>query len=96
LAIIFKKSLGITEDKIMRKKTMSIVEVKGTITALKGKLSDIKIDKGRKKFVSHEGEVVDIFPSVFTMKLKGEDNVMSCSYSDIICGTVKLNIKCKA
>jgi len=79
----------------MRKKTMSIIEVKDAIRALKGKLIDIKIDKGRKKFVTHEGEVVDIFPSVFTMRLKGEENIMSCSYSDIICGTVKLNVKCK-
>jgi len=75
----------------MRKKTMSLIEVKDNIISLKGKLIDIKINKGRKKFVTHTGEVIDTFPSVFTMRLKGEDNLLSCSYSDIICGTIVIN-----
>jgi len=72
----------------MRKKTKSLTEVKDSIVALKGMLIDIKINKGRKKYVMHTGEVIDTFPSVFTMRLKGEDNLLSCSYSDIICGTI--------
>lgn len=72
----------------MRKKTMSLNEVKDNIVSLKGKLIDIRINKGRKKFINQTGEVVDTFPSVFTMRLKGEDGVLSYSYSDIICGTI--------
>jgi len=75
----------------MRKKTMSLKEVKDSVVLLKGKLIDIKINKGRKKFVTHTGEVIDTFPSVFTMRLKGEDNILSCSYSDIICGTIVIS-----
>jgi uncharacterized protein Veg len=78
----------------MRKKTMSILEVKDAVAALKGKLIDIRINKGRKKIVTHEGEVIDTFPSVFTMKINDEDgSVLSCSYSDVICGMVSLSGK---
>ena len=77
----------------MRKKTMTLVEVKDIVSAYKGKFIDIKINKGRKKFVTHTGEVVDTFPSVFTMRLKGEDGILSCSYTDIICGTIKIGNK---
>jgi uncharacterized protein Veg len=73
---------------------MSLTEVKDNITDLKGKLLDIKINKGRKKIVKCVGEVVDIYPSVFTMRINGDESgVLSCSYSDIICGTVSLQTK---
>lgn len=78
----------------MRKKAMSLIEVKDNITSLKGKLLDIRINKGRKKIVKCIGEVIDIYPSVFTVKLSGDDSgVMACSYNDIICGTVSLSSK---
>lgn len=78
----------------MRKKAVSISEVKDSISELKGKLIDISIDKGRKRIVSCVGEVIDTFPSVFTMRVEGdENNLLSCSYSDIICGTVSIKKK---
>lgn len=78
----------------MRKKSMSLIEVKDNIASLKGKMLDIKINKGRKKIVKCVGEVVDIYPSVFTMRISGDESgVMACSYNDVICGTVSLSDK---
>jgi len=78
----------------MRKKVLSLVEVKDSITSLKGKLLDIRINKGRKKIVKCVGEVVDVYPAVFTVRVSGDESgVMACSYNDIICGTVSLSSK---
>ena len=61
------------------KKPVGIVEVKDSISALKGKMLLIRINKGRKRII----------------KYCGEKNVtrLSCSYSDIICGNVILSEK---
>lgn len=77
------------------KKPVGIVEVKDSIAALKGKMLLIRINKGRKRIIKYCGEIEDILPSLFTLKVSGEKNVtrLSCSYSDIICGNVILSEK---
>lgn len=78
----------------MRKKSISILEVKDNLRSLKGKMLDIKINKGRKKVVKCVGEVVDIYPAVFTMKIEGEDGgITAYSYNDVICGTISFSKK---
>lgn len=76
----------------MRKRTMSLSEAKNNIEGLKGKLIEIKVNKGRKRVVKYSGEVVGVYPSVFTLRIDGDEFIdkLSCSYSDVICGDVVL------
>ena len=54
------------------KKPVGIVEVKDSISALKGKMLLIRINKGRKRIIKYCGEIEDILPSLFTLKVSGE------------------------
>lgn len=79
----------------MRKCAVSIDEIKKNINALVGKSLKISVNKGRKKIVKYDGEIVDIYPSVFTLRIDGDKNIdtLSCSYSDVICGDIALKPK---
>ena len=76
----------------MKKKLVSINEVRDNVQSLKGKLLLIKVNKGRKRIIKYNGEIEEILPSLFTMSIVGEKNIsrLSCSYSDVICGDVVL------
>lgn len=79
----------------MKKKAVSAREVRDNITALKGKMLQIKVNKGRKRIIKYSGEIDEILPSLFTMSIIGEKNVtrLSCSYSDVICGDIVISEK---
>lgn len=76
----------------MRKCAMSIEQVKKDINTLKGRALKVSVNKGRKRIVKYDGEIIEIYPSVFTLKITGDKNIekLSCSYSDVICGDIKL------
>ena len=76
----------------MHKASVSIDEVKQKISALKGVAVRISVNKGRKRIVKYDGEVIEIYPSVFTLKINGDKNldILSCSYSDVVCGDIAL------
>ena len=75
----------------MRKKAMSIEEAKSHIQNLSGQSLKISINKGRRKIVRYDGQIGDLYPSVFTLHISGDKNVnlLSCSYSDVICGQIQ-------
>ncbi len=77
----------------MRKSSMSIDEVKSYIGSLKGRALKISVNKGRKRIVRYDGSIEEVYPSVFTLKIHGDKNVnkLSCSYSDVVCGDIKLD-----
>ena len=79
----------------MRKSALSISEVKEYIDSLKGKNLKISVNKGRKRIIRYDGSIEEVYPSVFTLKILGDKNVnmLSCSYSDVICGDIKLSEK---
>ena len=79
----------------MKKKAVSAQEVKDNITALKGKMLQIKVNKGRKRIIKYSGTIEEVLPSLFTKNIVGEKNIshLSCSYSDVICGDVILTEK---
>ena len=79
----------------MKKKVVSAQEVKDNILMLKGKMLQIKVNKGRKRILRYNGEIDEVMPSLFTMTIVGEKNIskLSCSYSDVICGDVILTEK---
>ena len=76
----------------MRKSGISITDVKRYILSLGNQPIKILINKGRKKVISYNGNVAATYPQVFTVKVVGDENVssLSCSYSDVICGEVKI------
>ncbi len=75
----------------MRKSTMTLDEIKRKITQLKGKDISIQANRGRKKIENFCGVIDNIYPSVFTIKVKdsSRDN-LTCSYSDVLCGDIKI------
>ena len=81
----------------MRKPTMDLETVKLEIMNLKGKNIQMEVNKGRKKIAHYEGILEDIYKSVFVVRLfdnNGQDK-LSYSFSDVLCGDVKIEIKNK-
>ena len=76
----------------MRKPTMDVNKVKGEILKLKGKYVEMAVNKGRRKITKYEGVLEDIYNSVFVVKVMNVANVdkLSYSYSDVLCGDVKI------
>ncbi|MCH5160393.1 MAG: Veg family protein [Clostridiales bacterium] len=74
----------------MRARATSIEEVKTRIRDLRGKNLRVSVNKGRKKTIKLDGVITDIFPSVFMFRSATGDTV-SFSYSDVICGDIKLD-----
>lgn len=75
----------------MRTRTLNIEEVKRNIAGLKGKALSVSVNKGRKKTVKLNGTIADTFPSVFTFR-SGAGELVSFSYSDVICGDIVISI----
>lgn len=73
----------------MRRRAVNIQEVKRKIEGLKGKNLSLAVNKGRNQIVRMDGQIVDLFPYVFTFR-SGED-LVSFSYSDIICGDIRIS-----
>ncbi len=73
----------------MRPRAQSIEQVKQAIAELKGKSLSVAVNRGRKKVVRLNGVITDIFPAVFMFRAAAGD-VVSFSYSDVICGDIKL------
>ncbi|MDE7164718.1 MAG: Veg family protein [Clostridiales bacterium] len=73
----------------MRRQAVNIQEVKQKIAELRGKNLSLAVNKGRNKITKMHGQIVDLFPSVFTFRAVAGD-LVSFSYSDIICGDIKI------
>lgn len=73
---------------------MSIEEAKRHIEKMSGRELAISVNKGRKKIVKYSGLVANIYPSVFTLEILDDKhiNLLSCSYSDLICGQIQIKI----
>ncbi|MBD5131889.1 MAG: hypothetical protein HDT28_04775 [Clostridiales bacterium] len=71
----------------MRRSVSSVQEVKSKLAELKGKPLSVSVNKGRKRVLRLRGEIVDLFPSVFTFRAETEE-LVSFSYSDVICGDI--------
>ena len=78
----------------MRKIRLEIDSVKSQVTELKGSRIAMYINKGRKKILKLNGTVIDIYPSVFTVKIEGSRslNIQSYSFSDILTGDIRLEV----
>ena len=79
----------------MRKATKSISEIVEKIKTLQGKDVNMEVNRGRKKIEKYVGVIEKVYPSVFTVSIKEPENQnnQSFSYSDVLCGDVKIKIK---
>jgi uncharacterized protein Veg len=71
---------------------MEMDAVKMQIAALKGDRVAMYINKGRKKIIELAGIVIDVYPSVFTVKIEGSKSldIQSYSFSDVLTGDVRV------
>ena len=76
----------------MRRAFLSIDKIKKEINSYKGLDVNLIVNHGRNKICNYSGKVEGLYPSLFTVEVKdGESYKKQCySYSDVLCGQVKL------
>ncbi len=73
----------------MRKAIFGLTDIKEQIASLKGQGVDLEVNIGRKRIKQFSGIIESVYPSVFTfVDING--NLKTYSYSDILCGDVKI------
>lgn len=73
----------------MRKAIFGLDNIKEQIASLKGQGVDLEVNLGRKKIKQFSGIIDSVYPSVFTF-IDLDGNLKTYSYSDILCGDVKI------
>ena len=63
---------------------MTIEKVKSKIKLYKGKTKSFKFNGTRNKIEEFSGTIVDIYPSIFIVKVIDNNLVKSFSYSDVL------------
>ena len=75
----------------MRKVNKTIKEIVDRIEELKGEQIAMQVCHGRKKIEKLVGKIEKIYPSVFVVNLENHiPKTISCSFSDVLCGDVKI------
>ena len=76
----------------MIKPQKNIADVKRMIRELDSQRVQVKVNLGRNKSISYSGILSGIYPAIFTVKPDDEDFLgkTSYSYSDMLCGNVKI------
>lgn len=72
---------------------LTLNEIKEKIDKLKGQNIKMLVNKGRKKTEKLQGKIESLYPSVFTVTLFDEKGIMSLatySYTEVLCGHVKI------
>lgn len=77
----------------MRKKGISLEEIKEKIRGLRGESIFMAINRGRKKMDYFNAIIENIYPSVFTVKVNeiNQLDIQTFSYFDVLCGDVEIN-----
>lgn len=81
----------------MIKVNLTINSVKEAISALSGKAVSVKLNLGRNKFVTFPAVVNGVYPSLFTVSPVNKNFLgkTAYSYSEILCGRVKIQPSAK-
>lgn len=75
----------------MIKSSGSIVKEKQRVRELFGKTVKVKLNLGRNKFAQFYGRIDGVYPALFTVQpVDGFTGKTSYSYSEMICGKVKI------
>lgn len=76
----------------MKRNITTIEDIKQLVLRLKGEYVKLYINRGRRKVLKLEGIIDKVYTSVFTVKQEvGAALIHTYSYSDILCGEVKIN-----
>jgi len=77
----------------MIKAGITINSIKEAINSLNGKPVTVKLNLGRNKFVTFPAVVNGVYPSLFTVSPCDKNFLgkTAYSYSEILCGRVKIN-----
>ncbi|MCL2540706.1 MAG: Veg family protein [Firmicutes bacterium] len=80
---------------LMRKVVCDLNMVKAKIAELKGQVIKMEVNSGRRRIKCYEGVLEDTYNSVFVVRLSNETGMdtLSYSYSDVLCGDVKIAVK---
>lgn len=76
----------------MRKVGQSLPEIIEKIKNMQGKNVNMEVNRGRKKIEKYVAVIEKVYPSVFMVSIKEPENRgnQSYSYSDVLCGDVKI------
>lgn len=76
----------------MKRKNISLEEIKNKIKDLKGLNIFMAINRGRKKIDRFNAIIDNVYPSVFTVKVDetNQQNIQTFSYFDVLCGDVEI------
>lgn len=78
----------------MKRNLETIESVRNRIKTLKGHNVKFQVNKGRKRYVSFNGTITAIYPSVFTIFAETEEQKeRSYSYTEVLCGNVKVSTR---
>ena len=76
----------------MKMNIITLDDIKRSILSLKGEQVKLYVNRGRRKILKLEGIVDKVYTSVFTIRQKaGINSTHTYSYSDILCGEVKIS-----
>ena len=75
----------------MKRNNNTLQDIKDQLLKLKGLSINITANRGRNKIEKFAGTLENVYPSVFTIKT--EENYKTYSYSDVLCGNVKIDNK---
>lgn len=75
----------------MRNSNVGIDGIKKQISNIQNRDVRFRLNKGRNKFVTLEGKINKVYPSIFTISTKTSDgmDIISCTYSDVLTGNIK-------
>lgn len=74
----------------MKRSITTLDDIKRAVLSLKGEQVKLHINRGRRKILRLEGIIDNVYTSVFTVKDNADTNTHTYSYSDILCGEVKI------
>ena len=79
----------------MIKPQKNIADVKRMVKDCSDKRVDVKVNLGRNKFLRYTGILSGIYPALFTVQPDDKNFLgkTAYSYSDVLCGTVKIKAK---
>ena len=89
------KSVFCGNNFTMIKSSLTISQVKETVKRLSEKSVEVTLNLGRNKFVTFNGKLSGVYPALFTVSPddKNFKGKTSYSYSEYMCGRVKISVK---
>ena len=73
----------------MKRRNITLEEIKQRLLDLKGRQVFITNNKGRNKTESYSAFIESLYPAVFT--IKNNEFSKTFSYSDVLCGNIKID-----